>query len=259
MSVLAPLVAALADGSVEVVDLTSPLSPDTVILELPAPFANTKGLSTSPVSNFDDAGPAWAWNDLSLGEHAGTHLDAPTHWITGKDGNSVDRIPPARLVGPIVVIDKTAEAAADPDFALTPADFDAWIAEHGELPEGCWVLFRTGWSGRSGSEETFLNTDENGPHTPGITPDGARWLAENPRVSGYGVETVGIDSGQAGAFDLPFPAPSDRRPRTPRHSPICSPVPSTPSSSRDTEPARLGLESPRWPSAAGPCWPPAPS
>lgn len=206
MSILAPLVAALADGSVEVVDLTSPLGPDTVILELPAPFANTKALSTSPVSNFDDAGPAWAWNDLSLGEHAGTHLDAPTHWITGRDGVSVDRIDPARLVGPVVVIDKTAEVAADADLALTPADFEAWIAEHGELPDGCWVLFRTGWAARSGSKESFLNADDNGPHTPGITPEGAKWLADNPRVVGYGVETVGIDSGQAGGFEPPFPA-----------------------------------------------------
>ena len=95
MSILAPLVAALADGSVEVVDLTSPLGPDTVILELPAPFANTKALSTSPVSNFDDAGPAWAWNDLSLGEHAGTHLDAPTHVDAGDGASSL----PAQLDG----------------------------------------------------------------------------------------------------------------------------------------------------------------
>ncbi|GAB3820664.1 cyclase family protein [Tessaracoccus terricola] len=206
MSVLAPLVSALADGSVEVIDLTTPLGPDTVILELPTPFANTRGLSSEQVSKFDDAGPAWAWNDITLGEHAGTHLDAPTHWITGRDGLSVDKIPPARLVGPIVVIDKTAEVAQDPDHNLTPADFEAWVAANGEFPEGTWLLVRTGWSARSGSKEEFLNADEAGPHTPGITADGARWLAENPRIVGYGVETVGIDSGQAGGFEPPFPA-----------------------------------------------------
>ncbi len=206
MSVLAPVFAALADGSVEVVDLTTPLGPDTVILELPAPFANTRGLTSERVAKFDDAGPVWAWNNISLGEHAGTHLDAPTHWITGRDGDSVDRIAPARLVGPIAIIDKTAEVAADPDFDLTPADFEAWVAEHGDFPEGCWVLIRTGWSVHSGNKERFLNTDESGSHTPGITAQGAKWLAEHPRVVGYGVETVGIDSGQAGGFDPPFPA-----------------------------------------------------
>lgn len=206
MSVLAPLVSALADGSLEVVDLTSPLGPDTVILELPEPFANTRGLSSTPVARFDDAGPVWAWNDIEVGEHAGTHLDAPTHWITGRDGDSVDRIPPSRLVGPAVVLDITAEAAADPDHNLTPADFEAWVAENGEFPQGTWLLVRTGWSARSGSREEFLNLDESGSHTPGITAEGAKWLADNPAIVGYGVETVGIDSGQAGAFDPPFPA-----------------------------------------------------
>lgn len=206
MSVLAPFLTALADGSVDVVDLTTPLGPDTVILELPAPFANTRGLTSQPVAKFDDAGPAWAWNDIEVGEHAGTHLDAPTHWITGRDGDSVDRIPPGRLIGPVALIDRTSEAAADPDFDLTPADFEAWVAEHGDFPEGCWVLVRTGWSVRSGDKAAFLNADDAGSHTPGITAEGAKWLADNPRIVGYGVETVGIDSGQAGTFDPPFPA-----------------------------------------------------
>ena len=120
MSVLSGLTAALSDGSIEVIDLTTPLSGDTPILSLPQPLANTVGLTVSPVSNFDDAGPAWAWNDLTMGEHAGTHLDAPVHWITGREGKSVDRIEPRRLVGPAVVIDKSAEVAQDPDFLLEP-------------------------------------------------------------------------------------------------------------------------------------------
>ena len=37
MSVLAGLTAALTDGSVEVIDLTTPLSSDTPILNLPRP------------------------------------------------------------------------------------------------------------------------------------------------------------------------------------------------------------------------------
>jgi Predicted metal-dependent hydrolase len=36
----------------------------------------------------------WYWNNISLGEHTGTHFDAPIHWITGKDlpNNAVDTI-----------------------------------------------------------------------------------------------------------------------------------------------------------------------
>lgn len=143
MSVLSGLTAALSDGSIEVIDLTTPLSGDTPILSLPQPLANTVGLTLSPVSNFDDAGPAWAWNDVTVGEHAGTHLDAPVHWITGREGKSVDRIEPRRLVGPAVVIDKTAEVAQDPDFLLEPEHLEQWQEEHGQLPENCWVIFRT--------------------------------------------------------------------------------------------------------------------
>jgi kynurenine formamidase len=208
MSVLGGLTAALSDGSIEVIDLTTPLGVDTPVLSLPEPLANTVGLTMSPVSNFDDAGPAWAWNDVSVGEHAGTHLDAPVHWITGREGKSVDRIEPRRLVGPAVVIDKSAEAAQDPDFLLEPEHFDQWQQEHGQLPENCWVLFRTGWSARGGNAADFVNADENGPHTPGVSVAGAKWLAGNDRISGFGVETVGIDAGQAATMDPMFPVHS---------------------------------------------------
>ena len=206
MSVLTGLAQALADSSAELIDLTTPLTSETPILRLPAPFANTVGLSLSPVSNFDEAGPAWAWNDMSIGEHAGTHLDAPVHWASGRDGKSVDQIEPARLVGPLVVIDKTAEAKENPDFLLEPEHFEAWELEHGTLPANCWVIYRTGWSERGDSAAGFINADEEGPHTPGVSARGAKWMAENDNISGFGVETVGIDAGQAGTFDPMFPA-----------------------------------------------------
>jgi kynurenine formamidase len=208
MSVLNGLTAALSAGSIEVIDLTTPLSPDTPVLNLPQPLANTVGLSLTPVSNFDDAGPAWAWNDVTVGEHAGTHLDAPVHWITGRDGKSVDRIEPKRLVGPIVVIDKSDDVARDPDFLLEPEHFEHWQLEHGQLPQNCWVIFRTGWSARGGNAADFINADENGPHTPGVSVDCAKWIAGNDRISGFGVETVGVDAGQAATMDPMFPVHS---------------------------------------------------
>ncbi|GAA1772201.1 cyclase family protein [Kocuria aegyptia] len=206
MSVLGELGAALAAGTVEVVDLTTPLDRDTPILRLPEPFANTVGLSMTPVSAYDEAGPGWAWNDLTLGEHAGTHLDAPVHWITGRNGRSVDRIEPARLVGPAAVLDLTAEAEADADALLEPEHLEQWEAEHRRFPANCWVLLRTGWSARAGDPERFLNADERGLHAPGPSVAAAEWLAAHPHVSGFGVETVGIDAGIAGGFDPPFPA-----------------------------------------------------
>src|SRR3954469_11395725 len=112
-STTAALLAALADGSVRVVDLTQPLSERTPVLVLPEPFANTPHLARRRLSRYDDAGPAWAWDVLELGEHTGTHLDAPVHWITVRDGADVASIPPGRLVAPVVVVDRTEEVAAD--------------------------------------------------------------------------------------------------------------------------------------------------
>lgn len=205
MSVLTDLLTALSDGSVEVVDLTAPLSPRTPILELPEPFANTPGFSLSELSRYDDRGPAWYWNAIHTGEHVGTHLDAPVHWVTGREGIDVSQIPARQLVAPAVVIDDSAAVAEDPDHLLETADVRAWEEEHGALPDGGWLLYRTGWDARSHDQESFLNADDAGSHTPGISSACARWLAEETQLVGVGVETVGTDAGAAPGFDPPFP------------------------------------------------------
>jgi kynurenine formamidase len=199
---LATLASALADGSVRVVDLTQPLSESTPVLQLPPPFANTPGLSREDISRYDDLGPAWAWSTLTVGEHVGTHFDAPIHWITGRDGEDVASAPPSKLVAPAAVIDKSAEAAEDPNYLLTLADIQAWELEHGPLPPGGWLLLRTGWDARAHDQEAFLN----GAQTPGPDAEAARWLAEVSPIVGVGVETVGTDAGAAHSFDPPFPA-----------------------------------------------------
>jgi kynurenine formamidase len=199
------LAAALAAGQVEVVDLTQPLSETTPILRLPEPFANTPRFRLQELSRYDERGPAWYWNAFEGGEHTGTHLDAPIHWATGREQDDVSQIPPARLIGPAVVIDHTDQAAADPDHLLTVEDVEAFEAEHGRLPDGGWLLFRTGWDARAADEAAFLNADDTGPHTPGVDVACARWLAEERAILGLGVETVGIDAGAAHSFDPPFP------------------------------------------------------
>ena len=205
MPLLTDLVDALQSGAARVVDLTQPLSERTPVLVLPEPFANTPGLSRRELSRYDDRGPAWAWDVLEIGEHVGTHFDAPIHWITGRDGEDVASVPPARLVGPAVVIDKSAEAAQDPDYLLTVDQVRAFEAEHGALPEGAWLLLRTGWDARAHDQDAFLNVSDGQPHTPGIDAECARWLAQESPVVGVGVETVGTDAGAAGGFDPPFP------------------------------------------------------
>jgi kynurenine formamidase len=205
MPVLDQLVAAIRSSSVEIIDLTARLEAATPVIQLPEPFANTISFSLQEVSRYDDRGPAWYWNNISTGEHTGTHFDAPVHWITGKDREDVAAAPLSCLVAPAAVLDFSEQAAADPDFLLEPEHVKEWQATHGALPDGGWLLYRTGWDARSGSQEAFLNASETGPHTPGVSVECARWLAEEAPIAGFGVETVGTDAGRAHSFDPPFP------------------------------------------------------
>lgn len=206
MSTTEALLNALSGGSLRIVDLTNDLSPETPTLRLPEPFDNLIDLSMEEVSNFNEPGPFWKHHNLHVGEHIGTHIDAPAHWISGRDGKDVAQIEPERLIGPAVVIDKTAEVAKNADYLLDIADVEAWEAEHGRLPANGWLLYRTGWDQYAQDKEAFLNADETGSHTPGFTAELAKWLAEERDISGIGVETVGIDAGRGAELDPPFPA-----------------------------------------------------
>jgi kynurenine formamidase len=206
MTSLQDLVAGLSTGRLVVIDLTQPLGPDTPVIGLPPIFASSPGLTVEVISRYDEKGPAWYWNTIRLGEHTGTHFDAPIHWITGRDlaENACDTIPAHKLVGPACVIDVTREVESDPDFLLTPARIETWEREHGQIPRGSWVLLRTGWSKRRDAA-SFLNVGSDGPHSPGFDKTASQLLAVDRDVLGVGVETIGTDAGQAGQFDPPFP------------------------------------------------------
>jgi kynurenine formamidase len=201
MSLLSDLAGAIATGSVEVVDLTAPLHRNTPILALPEPFGNTWPFELVEISRYDARGPAWYWNNIRTGEHTGTHLDAPVHWVTGQASADVSQVPPERLVAPAVVIDAADRVAKDPDFLLSIDDVTTWEAEYGPLPEGGWLLYRTGWDARGDDPAEFAN----GGRTPGIAVECARWLAEQRAIIGVGVETVGTDAGAAHSFEPAFP------------------------------------------------------
>jgi kynurenine formamidase len=173
---------------------------------VPPQFAPTGPFRIEEISRFDERGPAWYWNNISCGEHTGTHFDAPAHWITGKDyaDGYTDTIPAERFVAPACVIDCSKQAATDESFVLEPAHIEAWEERHGRIPAGAWALMRTDWSKRT-EPAAFLNIKESGPHVPGPSAAAVRLLIERD-VIGFGVEAVGTDAGQAFAFEPAFPA-----------------------------------------------------
>ena len=205
--VLEKLAKQIAKRKIRVVDLTQTLKPSTPVIQLPPPFARSNPFSIAQISHYDDKGPGWYWNNISMGEHTGTHFDAPIHWVTGKDyrDGATDTIDVQRFVAPACVIDCSKEAASDEKFLLTPKHILAWEKKHGKIPKGNWVLMRTDWSKRD-DPARFLNMKEDGPHVPGPSVDAIRFLTTERDVNGFGVEAVGTDAGQAHTFEPAFPS-----------------------------------------------------
>ncbi len=202
----------LLSGKVKIVDCTAVLGPETPVLRLPKDFAkNTPKIEIHKISEYDADGPFFAWNWMVLGEHSGTHFDAPHHWITGKDfaDGYTDTLDVQRLIAPVNVIDCSAEAAENPDYLLTSDRVKQWEAEHGDIQPGEWVVMRTDWDKRAHDEELFLNEDldphEDGSHSPGPTTDCMDYLLSKGIV-GWGTQCVGTDAGMAGKMSPPYPA-----------------------------------------------------
>ena len=194
---------AVANGSLRVVDLTFTLTPEFPVIVLPPELGQASPVRIKEISRYDERGPGWYWNNISFGEHTGTHFDAPIHWHTGKDlpNNAVDTLPLEHMIAPAHVIDCSREATENPDFLLTRKVVESWEDLHGRVKEGHWVLMRTDWSKRGPRE--YADLMEDGAHTPGPNPDVMEWLVKERGIIGFGTETIGTDAGQA---NPPFPA-----------------------------------------------------
>jgi kynurenine formamidase len=203
---LLDLVAALAAGRIRLVDLTQTLSPDFPPIVLPPEMGQSWPFRIEEASRYDARGPGWYWNNLSFGEHTGTHFDAPIHWISGRDlpNNATDTIPVEHMIAPAVVLDCSQEAAADADFLLTVDFIRGWETRHGPIPPRAWILMRTDWSKR-GDPVAYQNFDETGQHTPGPDAEVVQFLIRERDCIGFGSESIGTDAGQGFHLQPPYP------------------------------------------------------
>ena len=196
----------IGSGTIRVVDLAQTLNEKTPVIQLPPPFANTPGYERHLISEFDDKGPGWYWSWFSVGEHVGTHFDAPCHWATGKGGACVDTIEARQFVGPAVVLDVTEQASGNPDFVVTRATIEQWEERNGRIPPRAWVLLKSGWAARAMDSGAFFNVGADGmPHYPGFGRESAEFLTRDRDILGVGTEAVGTDAGIGAAADPAFP------------------------------------------------------
>lgn len=181
-----------------VVDLTHAFDEKTLYWPTSPSRFELKTLHRGPT----DAGFFYSSYALCTPEHGGTHLDAPVHFAEGRQ--SADEIPLERLMGPAVVIDVSARAAADADYRLSVADVSAWEARHGAVPAGSIVLLRTGWSARWPDAKRYLGDDTPGDatrlHFPAYGADASRLLVEGRKVAVLGVDTASLDHGPSTDF-----------------------------------------------------------
>ncbi|MEJ2865029.1 cyclase family protein [Actinomycetospora flava] len=145
---------------------------------------------------------------LVTGGHVGTHVDALSH--VSHDGllhggvdaeaaqrggrhteHGAERIPPMITRGVLLdVPGARGVTALDPGEGVTADDLAAAAERAGAEPgPGDVALVRTGWAQRFDDAASYLGHDTG---VPGVTEDGARWLAER-RVVAAGADTTAFE------------------------------------------------------------------
>jgi kynurenine formamidase len=133
-----------------------------------------RGVDFEVRSTTDDKGWNTTW--LHLYSHAGTHMDAPYHFIA--QGATLENLVLDKCVGPAQVIDLTFVGPRD----LITVEH---LKPHAEkVGPGARLLFRTGWSARA-------DTPEYRNHLPRVSLPLAEWLAER-KIALLGVETPAV-------------------------------------------------------------------
>lgn len=141
----------------------------------------------------------------SVASQYGTHVDAPIHFH--EKGRSLSEIQVQELVYPLVVLDFSAECAANADFMLKIEHIQAWEEKYGKIPEGAFVAFRSDWHKKANLD----NPDENGvPHYPGWDVNAIKWLVEERNIGAIGHEPADTDPGFVTTAEGKYPYPGEQ-------------------------------------------------
>lgn len=177
----------------KIIDLTHVLGPDLPNFHEGDASFDYRMLYTIPKDGFADG-------DFSTPEHYGTHIDAPSHFIT--DGQSIDQVPASKLILPAIVIDVRDEVKTNADYRLT-VDKIKEFEKSGAIPSGSAVLLLTGWAERFHDPAAFRNADANGVmHYPAFSAEAAEYLVNTRQAAALGVDTISLDYGLSTDFPV---------------------------------------------------------
>jgi len=193
------LLAASASAQVRVpagrlLDLTQEISPSSPVFFPTMAFSAQQDAEEAKIHVYS--------RTFKASEHLGTHVDAPSHFGGDKNRQMVNELTLKQLVAPAVVVDVSASVKNKADYLVSMADLSLWEKANGQIPPGCVVIARTGWSARWNLGEPYRNADAKGVmHFPGFSEEVAKFLVER-KVAGLGIDTLSVDYGPSTDFKV---------------------------------------------------------
>jgi kynurenine formamidase/mono/diheme cytochrome c family protein len=180
-------------GHAHIYDLTHVISSKT-----PAYDGSQDSYQYKKLADIDKDG--YTLGVVTIPEHFGTHIDAPAHFIRGKQ--TVDQLDPGKLIAAAIVIDVRDKVRENPDYRLTQEAIQSWERINGSIPAGAVIMLLTGWGDRYGDPEKYRNPDSSGVmHFPGYSAAGIDYLLKHARPVGLGIDTLSIDYGPSKDFE----------------------------------------------------------
>jgi kynurenine formamidase len=137
----------------------------------------------------------------TFGEHSGTHMDAPGHFVPG--ARLTPDITPEELLVPLVVVDISEKAERDPNATVTRDDLRRFERRHGRIERRSLAGMSSGWDAKIGDEAAFKGGDAFPNYNfPGWSEEAVRWLLEERDITGIGVDTMSLDPGNSTTFPV---------------------------------------------------------
>jgi kynurenine formamidase len=134
-----------------------------------------------PVDFVYSSGHGWAVENLTVGSHTATHIDAPYHYgamSEGKPARRIDEVPLEWCFGPGVVLDMRHRK---PGEVISIADLQQKLREiQYTLRPNDIVMIHTGAATRWGTSDYFRQ--------PGLDRESTLWLVQQ------GIHVIGIDA-----------------------------------------------------------------
>lgn len=136
-------------------------------------------------------------NQLVMGDHSGTHVDATSHFVEeGPARKHIDEIPLERFRGRALTMRFGPFEGVDE--YVRRADLEAWERENVPVEEGDIVFIDFQWAGRWRPEPEGLAYLEG---WPGLHRDAAEHLRERG-VKAVGTDCISLDPGDGGGGEL---------------------------------------------------------